>query len=372
MDPVLHISRDELYQPAVDSTLAHAKALTRQAQPAVEEPASPLRRLLLSHLFFTPLAGFLGGLVTWLILEPSLDDTAETDGAFYLVFPMTATLIVSFIYVADGLASRRFRGNVRRWLSGIGFTLLFSVLAFFPMGLLFVLFAALPNFPDESQLSDLTAWSASFFIGFITLRSLAWGIFGVALGFGMNLIHSTRAQRRASVMGGAVGGVLGGLLFDPINRFLFPSIEQADIMRLVGLSVVGLSVGIFVALSERLGREGWLRVRTGPLRGKAFILYQNPTIIGSAPTSSIYLIKDRKVAPEHASLHHVGGGYEIVQTNNEAPVLVNNIAVTRRRLVSGDQIILGDTILDFEERAKKRSSQLEQRPIAVAESRQQA
>lgn len=364
MDPVVHISRDELYQPGVDSILAHAKALTGQAQPVAEEPVSPLRRLLLSHIFFTPLAGLLGGLVTWLILEPSLDDTAEVEGiGFYLLFPMTATMIVLFIFLADGLASRRLRGNVGRWLRGVGFTLLFSILAFFPVGILFQLTLLLPNFPTESEVPYITIWPASFFIGFIVVRSLAWGIFGAALGMGMNLLRSTRAQRRASLMGGTVGGVLGGLLFDPINRFILPATEQGDIMRLVGLCTIGLSVGVFVALSERLGREGWLRVRTGPLRGKAFILYHNPTIIGSSPASSIYLIKDRNVAPEHAALHRVGSSYEIVQTSNDAPVYVNNTIVRRRRLVSGDQIILGDTILDFEERAKKRSTQL----VTVAE-----
>jgi len=86
-------------------------------------------------------------------------------------------------------------------------------------------------------------------------------------------------------------------LFDPINRFLIPSIEQGDVMRLAALSSVGLSIGIFVALSERLGRDGWIRVLTGPLRGKAFILYHNPTIIGASPSANIYLFKDPKIAP---------------------------------------------------------------------------
>lgn len=358
MDPTLHISREELYQSTVDSTLAHAKALTQQAQPVAEEPVSPLRRILLSPLFFTPLAGMLGGVVTWLILEPYLDDASEDDGPFMLVFPMTATLIVLFIFIADGFASRRLRGNVKRWLSNLGLTLLFSIVAFIPMGIIFQFMVALPNKPSITDAYDITAWPPSFFFGFIILRSLGWAIFGAALGFGINAIRSTRAQKRASFMGGLVGGVVGGLLFDPINRFLFPSIEQGDIMRFVGLSAIGLSVGLFVALSERLGREGWLRVRTGPLRGKAFILYHNPTIIGSSPTSSIYLIKDKKVAPQHASLHRAGSGYEIAKCSDDAPVLINNVAVGRRRLVSGDQITLGDTILDFEERARKRTREL--------------
>lgn len=358
MDPTLHISREELYQPLVESTLAHAKALTQQAQPVAEEPVSPLRRVLLSPLFFTPLAGLLGGVVTWLILEPYLDDTSENDSAFFLVFPMTATLIVLFIFVADGFASRRLRGNVKRWLSNLGLTVLFSFIAFIPMGIMFQLIMILPNPPAMTEAFDITAWHPTFFFSVIIIRSLGWAIFGAALGFGINAIRSTRAQQRASLMGGIVGGVVGGLLFDPINRFIFPSIEQGDIMRFVGLSAIGISVGLFVALSERLGREGWLRVRTGPLRGKAFILYHNPTIIGSSPASSIYLIKDKKVAPQHATLHRSGSGYEIASCSSDAPILINNLAVGRRRLVSGDQITLGDTILDFEERARKRSREL--------------
>ena len=361
MDEVLHISRDDLYQPNVDSTLAHAKAILQHAQPIVEEPVSPLRRLLLSHLFFTPLAGFLGGLTTWLILEPWLDDMGDGNAAWFLFFPLTATLIVLFIFIADAIASRRFISNIGRWIGGVGFTLLFSLVAFIPVGLLFQLIAILPSPPNLAEATDITLFPAPFLIGFIIIRSLGWAMFGGALGFGMNLIKSTKGQRRASVMGGVVGGLLGGLLFDPINRFLIPSTEQGDVMRLVGLSMVGLCVGIFVALSERLGRDGWVRVLTGPLRGKAFILYHNPTIIGASPNANIYLFKDPKIAPEHVALHRVGNGYELVQTRSDAPVSVNNVAVHRRRLVSGDQIVIGDTILLFEERAKKRAGQTNQR-----------
>lgn len=356
MDPVLHISRDELYQPGVDSTLAHAKAVLQHAQPISEEHVSTLRRVLLSHLFFTPLAGLLGGLTTWLIMEPWLDDTNANVAAFVLVTPLLATFIVLFIFMADAISSRRLRGNGVRWGSGIGFTLLFAIVSFIPMGIILHLRLSMPSPPGITEEFDLTKWSVPFFIGCMILRSLAWAILGGALGLGMNVLRSTRAQRRASLMGGMVGGVLGGLLFDPISRFLFPAADQADISRLVGFCSVGLCVGIFVALSEQLGREGWLRVRTGPLRGKAFILYHNPTIIGASPSAHIYLFKDPKVAPEHVALHRSGNGYELVQSRSDAPVTVNNALVHRRRLISGDQITIGDTILDFEERAKKNRS----------------
>jgi type III secretion system (T3SS) inner membrane Yop/YscD-like protein len=361
MDEVLRISREDLYQPNVDSALANAKAVLQHAQPIVEESVSPLRRLLLSHLFFTPLAGLLGGLTTWLILEPFMDDTAGVNAAWIVFFPMTASLIVLYIFIADAIASRRFISNIGRWFAGVGFTLLFSFVAFIPVGVIFRLIPVLPGFPDIAELTDITLWPASFFISFLIVRSIGWAIFGGALGLGMNLIKSTRGQRRASVMGGLVGGLLGGLLFDPINRFLIPSTEQGAVMRLAGLCAIGLSVGIFVALSERLGRDGWIRVLTGPLRGKAFILYHNPTIIGASPSTNIYLFKDPKIAPEHIALHRAGNGYELVQTRSDAPVTVNNLPVHRRRLVSGDQIVIGDTILLFEERAKKRTAAANQR-----------
>lgn len=357
LDELVQISHAELYEVSVDTTLAHQKALVRQAQPPVDQPVSPLRRFLLSNLFYTPLAGLLGALTTWLILEPWLDDSTEQGhGLFLLLFPMTTTLIVIFIFISDGIASRRLRGNLGRWLRGAGFTLLFSFLTFIPATVLFYIMAValFSNVEDKSAIHDIREWPASIFIGWTIWRSLAWALFGIALGLGMNLMRSTKAQRRASVMGGVVGGVLGGLLFDPINRFLMPAVAEGSIMRLVGLITIGLCVGIFVALSESLGREGWVRVRTGPLRGKAFILYHNPTIIGSSPQANIYLFKDPKVAPKHAALHRVGSGYEIAELEENALFAVDGKPVHRRRLVSGDQITIGDTVLDFEERSKRK------------------
>jgi hypothetical protein len=91
------------------------------------------------------------------------------------------------------------------------------------------------------------------------------------------------------VIGGALGGALGGLFFDPIDRFFVSRFAGAGASRLAGLLAVGLMIGLFVALVERLARDAWLRVRTGPLAGKSFILYKTPTRIGNSPESDVYL-----------------------------------------------------------------------------------
>jgi hypothetical protein len=155
------------------------------------------------------------------------------------------------------------------------------------------------------------------------------------------------------VLGGLIGGTLGGMFFDPIDRFFRSSLFAASsVSRLVGLLAVGLSVGLFVALVERLAREAWILVRSGPLAGKAFVLYRTPTSIGSSPQADIFLYRDEALLPLHALIHRVGQTFEL-HAQGEAPVRVGGDAIRSRRLQSGDQILIGKTMLQFEERAKR-------------------
>jgi hypothetical protein len=192
-------------------------------------------------------------------------------------------------------------------------------------------------------------------LALIAGRSVAWACIAAALGVGMNLVRSTKVQLRNSVVGGALGGALGGMFFDPIDRFFSDEshFTGEGASRLVGLLAVGVCVGLFVALAEQLAREAWVRVRTGPLAGKSFVLYRTPTIVGSAPAAEIYLFKDAEIVPRHAAIHRVGNRYEIEDLGGRAGVKVGGRAVRRHRLASGEQIVLGATVLEFEERAKK-------------------
>jgi hypothetical protein len=145
------------------------------------------------------------------------------------------------------------------------------------------------------------------------------------------------------------------MFFDPIGRFLQPDSVFVDgsVSRCVGLMAVGLCVGVFVALVETLSREAWLRVRSGPLAGKSFVLYRSPTVIGSAPEADIYLFKDPQIDPRHAAIHRIGNHYEVEDLGAKNATQVNSEAVGRRVLRSGDRIVVGQTILEFEERAKQ-------------------
>jgi len=275
-----------------------------------------------------------------------------------VMFPLTALAIALGLLLAEGLSTRNWMRMIWRTALGSFFATLFAILAYLPAGLVLwvsqsLLDRASQQHP-ETVMVTIQDLSSTQFLLTTVCRSVAWALLGLGLGLGLNLVRSTRAQLRNSVIGGTLGGALGGMFFDPIDRFFRSSLfADADASRLVGLLAVGLSVGLFVALVERLGRDAWVRVRTGPLAGKSFILYKTPTTLGNAPSSDIFLYKDSGIDPHHARIHRVGTTYEIEDQGSRTGTAVGGQGVRRRRLVSGDQILLGSTVLDFEERARR-------------------
>jgi hypothetical protein len=275
-----------------------------------------------------------------------------------VLFPLTSALIAFGLLFSEGLTTRNWIRMIERSLLGSFLAALFASLAFVPAGLIFQISELIMDSQvsqhEDAILITVRELSVPSFLGYAACRSAAWACIGAATGVGMNLVRSTRTQLRNSVIGGALGGALGGLFFDPIDRFFSSSLfTSSAASRLIGLLAVGLSIGIFVALIERLARDAWLRVRTGPLAGKSFILYKTPTTIGNSPQSDVYLYKDAEIDPSHASIHRVGTTYEIEDMGSRMGTSVGGNKVRRRRLVSGDQIVIGSTLLDFEERQKR-------------------
>jgi hypothetical protein len=300
------------------------------------------------------------------VVRPTSDPTPHgevdlVEWPLYLLFPLTAALIAFGLLFAEGLTTRNWVRMIERTLLGSFLATLFTLLSFPIAGGVFgitglVLKSEVSKHPDLMMVTVREIGAVNFML-FAICRSIAWAVIGAAAGLGMNLVRSTRPQLRNSVIGGALGGALGGLFFDPIARFLpSSSFSDAAVSRLVGLLAVGLSIGVFVALIERLARDAWLRVRTGPLAGKSFILYKTPSIIGNSPQSDVYLYKDAEIDPSHAAIHRVGASYEIEDLGTRMGTSVGGNKVRRRKLASGDQIVIGSTILDFEERQKRTSA----------------
>ena len=182
-------------------------------------------------------------------------------------------------------------------------------------------------------------------------RTIAWGLVGTAMGLGQGIALRSTRLLLYGLLGGVLGGLLGGMLFDPIDLILLgPDKPSAYLSRLIGIGVIGLSVGAMIGLVELLARDAWLRMTQGPLTGKEFLLFKDVMSIGSSPRSDIYLFNDSQVARQHATLRAVGDECEIEACESTVPVLLNNRSVQRARLRHGDNVTIGRTAFVFQRR----------------------
>ena len=180
-------------------------------------------------------------------------------------------------------------------------------------------------------------------------RSASFAVLGLFLAAAPGVVMGSAKRMLVGMLGGAVAGALAGLAFDPLGGWAGPHVA-----RLACLAGIGALAGLGSALVEDALKTGWLKVSSGVIAGKQFVLYRDPTFVGSAPMSHIYLWKDPAVGRRHAAIHHArGGGFEVENLPPGGPTLVNGRPVARARLRSGDRIEVGRTAFVFDEREKK-------------------
>lgn len=179
-----------------------------------------------------------------------------------------------------------------------------------------------------------------------------FGLLGAFIGLAPGVVMRSGRRIAIGVAGGLVGGLVGGALVTPISSSL--GLEHAAQARGLALLGVGALTGLAWGLLESTTKSGWLHVKEGLIAGKQFILYRDPTFIGSAPMSHVYLFRDPVVGRRHAAIHRTPIGFEVENLPMGGPTLVNDRPVTRSRLASGDQIRIGKTVLIFERKAELR------------------
>lgn len=177
----------------------------------------------------------------------------------------------------------------------------------------------------------------------IFARSVGWGIFGAFVAIAPGIMMKSWKKFLLGLLGGAIGGLVGGILFDPICL-----IFKSDVIaRFINIIALGVGAAFATVYLENVAKQGWLKVAMGVIAGKQFILYRNPTIIGSSPKCEIYLFKDPQVMPKHAAINNKDGEYYITSLNN-ADVYINDQLIIQQRLKSGDNIKIGNTVFVFE------------------------
>ena len=345
-DPI-RINSKDLFSPEVDSYLETQEYLRHDVGEL--EPQSWFGKIVFSSWFYLAVCSAVGAFVGWLVMEPFFDDNDRDEQilvAGVLTFPVVAACIGLFLGAAEGIMCRN---PMRALISGtVGLAVGFggALVALIPTGIVFGFMKGLSeSLQRDDQQGPMPTGIA--LLVFMMGRAAAWAIISIPTGLGQGIALREKKVVINGLVGGVLGGMLGGMLFDPISFVLTSADGQATYSRAVGFVCIGLMVGLFVGLVEGWTKTAWLIMRKGPLAGKQFILFKDTTILGSSPKAEIYLFKDDAIEPRHAVIYNRGGRFEIEDKETPDGTYVNGIPVKRQMLQHGDQIVMGQTVLEF-------------------------
>lgn len=180
-------------------------------------------------------------------------------------------------------------------------------------------------------------------------RAIGWAIFGILVGGAFGITSGNEAWKPA--LGGGIGGLLGGSLLESV-RSLFP---DPLIGKAIGLTALGASIGIFIALIVLLLSRAWLEVISGKMKGSEFVLdkfikLNGPSaFIGSSPLKSDIVLPDPDIAPQHALLKGADSHF-ILKDLSLTGTFVNDQKIEQTHLRNNQTIKIGNTQLVYHER----------------------
>ncbi len=180
-------------------------------------------------------------------------------------------------------------------------------------------------------------------------RALGWALLGAGLGVAGGAVTLSGRKTLQGLAGGGIGGFIGGLLFDLIGNFS-PS-GHATASRLVGFTIMGVAIGVAIALAEEIAKRAWVTVLTGRGEGTRYLLNKPQFTIGRAELADIPLFGDASIDRTQAVVADTGDGYSIQEVGPAGVLRVNGQPAAglggRILLLDGTLIELGRHRLRF-------------------------
>lgn len=302
---------------------------------------------MLGRALYLFVAGALGGLIAWALVEPTAPSNL-TDVAwarFEQWFGILAGLCIGLLI---GAASGYSQGTRVHTLRGAAVGGLVGAIAGpFGVGLGSTLFNALTD-PTRGVVvvGGLMEW-----VG----RGLGWAMFGLVIGLAEGALGLSARRTFLGGLGGLIGGFIGGLMFQ-VTALLVGNVtaavqdgsEVGTLPRAVGLVALGGGIGLFIGIVEAMGRQAWVRQLVGRNEGKEWMIDAPQTVLGRAEGVHVPLLGDPNVAPQHAMIVRQRGTYVLVDQGTPLGTGLNGMRVTAPMvLASGDLIQVGTHNLQF-------------------------
>jgi hypothetical protein len=273
------------------------------------------------------LLGAIGGLIGWQI--SNILGLSFTDNLFLsevIIGALLGGVIGLFIGFGEGFAAQNFLFGLRKALLSALLGALGGAIA-------------LPIAEGVFLSIGGPSWS----------RPIGWAIFGLLTGLAAGFTGG--AQLWKGGLGGLIGGALGGALLEGARMmFSDPLMGKA-----AGLMLLGMAVGVFIALIVFMLSRAWLEVASGKMKGMEFILDKflakgGPSAaIGSSPLKSDIVIADPDIAPQHAILTGEGT-YFTLKDISMAGTYLDGKKIEISRLRANQHIRMGKSEMIYHEK----------------------
>ena len=313
----------------------------------------------MGQVFFRSIACGTAGLLAWLVTEPFADRFIPIDpskqpigaGQTWLIF-----LIGALVGLTAGALQGIARGSRRQAIEN---------------GLLGLVFGAIGSTIGASIGAQLAAMIMHVPAGGIAYMDMpgrmvarALALFPIGLCMGVAIGATLRSKRGlvAGLMGGTVGGLFVGFGFDLLAGTVSQTLLSAGptvtpppgMMQEIGgpsraiLAVgLGVAVGLFVAIMDRVTRQAWVRLVLGRNEGKEWPIDNEQTMIGRDERAHVPLFGDDNVAPLHAIIFRQGRQYVVQDQGTAIGIGWNNQRVPNAVLSPGDTFQIGSHNLQF-------------------------
>ncbi len=293
------------------------------------------------------LAGLLGALIGWLILEPTsfMPDNANgvSDAAAAVVGMMMGGLIGLGIGLSGSQSGLSSRDGVKTILSGVIFGGSGGIVGLNLGNRIWVLFS---GYIDASNPSPLQ------FLALVFGRSIGWALLGVFIGLSQGIAVMSPRKMVSGLIGGLIGGGTGGLVFQLMasTQMFHPAM-----VRFVSFAIMGFAIGLFIGIIDEIAKKAWLIKDLGRGEGKEFHLFRPITMLGRDELADVPVYGDPMVAKTHAKIVQKNIGYTIEDLGSSTGTTVNGTRITTQLLKDGDIIHLGTSKFIFRTKGKSRT-----------------
>lgn len=192
---------------------------------------------------------------------------------------------------------------------------------------------------------------------------IGWMLTGACIGASIGIFDLLRSWRTQGdtraplkktlngVYGGLLGGLLGGLPFG----LLMGSTALPRTGLAISLVILGLCIGLLIGLAQVFLKEAWLKVAQGFRPGRELLLAKDETTVGRAESCDLGLFGDNTIERLHARILLQNQRYLLADAGTPGGTLLNEERISAPTpLKSGDKIRVGNSIIEFGERQKRK------------------